>query len=149
MKKFLVLFILLLPFYVFANGNEDMAECNKFYHLKKHKNGYVRNIPKIPDFPDEQIYETTWYIDCKNKKVFFTGGVSEREYKLEKHIYNKNSKEYIINIIGDEEGTVSDYTLKIKYIDNDKVYLYGYYSNKADDTNIYTIMPDKYKLVRE
>ena len=35
MKKFLVLFILLLPVYVFASSNNAGAECNKFYSITK------------------------------------------------------------------------------------------------------------------
>lgn len=149
MKKFLVLFILLLPVQAYASGNNAGAECNKFYSITKQGNNYIRYVAKIPDYPDEQPYEKIWHIDCKNKKVFFTGGMFEREYTLDKHTYDKKSKEYIINISGEEEGTLSNYILKIKYIDDDKAYVYGYYQDKADDTNIYTIMPNKYKLVKE
>lgn len=149
MKKILVLFILLLPVYVFASSNNAGAECNKFYSITKQGNNYIRYVAKIPDYPDEQPYEKIWHIDCKNNKVFFTGGIFEREYTLDKHTYDKKSKEYIINISGEEEGTLSNYTLKIKYIDDDKAYVYGYYQDRADDTNIYTISPNKYKLVKE
>lgn len=88
MKKSLVLLFLLLPVYVLANGKENM-ECKKFYMLKKQNNEYVRTIPKIVDYPNEPAFETTWHIDCKNNKVFFTGGIFEREYILEKHMYDK------------------------------------------------------------
>lgn len=146
MKKLSVMLFLLLPLYVFAGGKENL-ECNKFYMLKKQGNEYVRMIEKIADYPDEQVFEKMWHIDCKNNKVLFTGGIFEREYTLEKHIYDKKSKEYLINISGEEEGTLVSYTLKIKYIDNDKAYIYGYYNEELKD--IYTNMPDKYKIIRK
>lgn len=149
MKKFLVLFVVLLPVYVFASSSTKGAECNKFYQLTKQGNNYIRYIPKIPDFPNEDVFESIWHIDCKNKKVYFTGGIYEREYTLEKHTYDEKSKEYTINISGEEEGQLYNYTLKIKYINDDKAHVYGYYSHKADDTNIFTIKPNKYKLVKE
>lgn len=104
MKKFLVLFTLLLPVYVFASSNNAGAECNKFYSITKQGNNYIRYVAKIPDYPDEEVFENIWHIDCKNKKVFFTGGIFEREYTLDKHTYDKKSKEYIINISGEEEA---------------------------------------------
>ena len=146
MKKSLVLLFLLLPVYVLANGKENM-ECKKFYMLKKQNNEYVRTIPKIVDYPNEPAFETTWHIDCKNNKGIFTGGIYEREYTLEKHIYDKKSQVYLINISGEEEGTLVSYTLKIKYIDNDKAYIYGYYNEELKD--IYTNMPDEYKIIRK
>ena len=146
MKKLLVMLFLLLPLYVFAGGKENL-ECNKFYMLKKHGNEYVRMIEKIADYPDEQVFEKMWHIDCKNNKVIFTGGIFEREYTLEKHIYDKKSQVYLINISGEEEGTLVSYTLKIKYIDNDKAYIYGYYNEELKD--IYTNMPDEYKIIRK
>lgn len=146
MKKSLVLLFLLLPVYVLANGKENM-ECKKFYMLKKQNNEYVRTIPKIVDYPNEPAFETTWHIDCKNNKVFFTGGIFEREYILEKHMYDKKNQVYLINILGEEEGTLNRYTLKMKYIDNDKAYIYGYYDEKIKD--IYTHTPDKYEILKE
>ncbi len=146
MKKSLVLLFLLLPVYVLANGKENM-ECKKFYMLKKQNNEYVRTIPKIVDYPNEPAFETTWHIDCKNNKVFFTGGIFEREYILEKHMYDKKNQVYLINILGEEEGTLNRYTLKMKYIDNDKAYIYGYYDEKIKD--IYTNTPDKYEILKE
>lgn len=146
MKKSLVLLFLLLPVYVLANGKENM-ECKKFYMLKKQNNEYVRTIPKIVDYPNEPAFETTWHIDCKNNKVFFTGGIFEREYILEKHMYDKKNQVYLINILAEEEGTLNRYTLKMKYIDNDKAYIYGYYDEKIKD--IYTNTPDKYEILKE
>lgn len=145
MKKLLIMLLLLLPAFVFANEKENIA-CMKFYELTKSGNEYVRIINKIPDYPDEPVFETTWFVDCKNNKVFFTGGIFEREYKLEKHRYDKKNHEYLIDISGEEEGTLSRYTLKIKYIDNDKAYVYGYYNDELKE--IYTNTPDKYKLVK-
>lgn len=145
MKKLSVMLFLLLPLYVFAGGKN--LECNKFYMLKKQGNEYVRMIEKIADYPDEQVFEKMWHIDCKNNIVLFTGGIFEREYTLEKHIYDKKSQVYLINISGEEEGTLVSYTLKIKYIDNDKAYIYGYYNEELKD--IYTNMPDKYKIIRK
>lgn len=144
MKKLIIMIFLLMPVYVFADRQENL-ECNNFYMLKKQGNEYVRMIEKVADYPDEQVFETMWHIDCKNNKVLFTGGIFEREYTLEKHIYDKKSKEYLINISGEEEGTLVSYTLKIKYIDNDKAYIYGYYNEELKD--IYTNTPDKYKLI--
>lgn len=146
MKKLIVMLFLLFPVYIFA-GEKENLECNKFYMLKKQGNDYVRMIEKIADYPDEPVFEKMWHIDCKNNKVLFTGGIFEREYTLEKHIYDKKSKEYLINISGEEEGALVSYTLKIKYIDNDKVYIYGYYDEELKD--IYTNTPDKYKLIRK
>lgn len=146
MKKLSVMLFLLLPVYIFAGGKENL-ECNKFYMLKKQGNEYVRMIEKVADYPDEQVFEKMWHIDCKNNKVLFTGGIFEREYTLEKHIYDKKSKEYLINISGEEEGTLVSYTLKIKYIDNDKAYICGYYNEELKD--IYTNTPDKYKVIRK
>ena len=143
MKKLIIMIFLLMPVYIFAG--EKSLECNKFYMLKKQGNEYVRMIEKVADYPDEQVFETMWHIDCKNNKVLFTGGIFERAYILEKHIYDKKSKEYIINISGEEEGKIVSYTLKIKYIDNDKAYIYGYYNEELKD--IYTNTPDKYKLI--
>ena len=145
MKKLLVMLLLLLPAFVFANGKESM-ECKKFYMLKKQNNEYVRMIHKIADYPDEPAFETTWHIDCKNNKVFFTGGIFEREYSLENHKYDKKSQVYLINISGEEEGETYKYTLKIKYIDNDKAYIYGYYNDEIKD--VYTNTPDKYRLLK-
>ena len=114
--------------------------------LKKQNNEYVRMIHKIADYPDEPAFETTWHIDCKNNKVFFTGGIFEREYSLENHKYDKKSQVYLINISGEEEGETYKYTLKIKYIDNDKAYIYGYYNDEIKD--VYTNTPDKYRLLK-
>lgn len=145
MKKLLVILLLLLPAFVFANGKGSM-ECNKFYMLTKQGNNYVRMIHKIADYPDEPVFETTWHIDCKNNKVFFTGGIFEREYLLENHKYDKKSQVYLIDISGKEEGETYKYTLKIKYIDNDKAYIYGYYNDEKKD--VYTNTPDKYRLLK-
>ena len=48
-------------------------------------------------------------------------------------------------MLGEEEGDIHKYTLKIKYIDDDKAYIYGYYDNKLED--IYTNNPNKYKVI--
>ena len=144
MKKLLVMLLLLLPAFVFAILKESM-ECNKFYMLTKQGNNYVRMIHKIVDYPDEPVFETTWHIDCKNNKVFFTGGIFEREYSLENHKYDKKSQVYLIDISGEEEGETYKYTLKIKYIDNDKAYIYGYNDEIKD---VYTNTPDKYRLLK-
>lgn len=77
--------------------------------------------------------------------MFSTGGIFEREYTLEKHRYDSNSKVYLVDILGEEEGDIYKYTLKIKYIDDDKAYIYGYYDNKLED--VYTNKPNKYKVI--
>ncbi|MDY5051611.1 MAG: hypothetical protein SPF17_09320 [Candidatus Mucispirillum faecigallinarum] len=90
MKKLIIMIFLLMPVYVFADRQENL-ECNNFYMLKKQGNEYVRMIEKVADYPDEQVFETMWHIDCRNSKVLFTGGIFEREYILEKHIYDKQN----------------------------------------------------------
>lgn len=62
-------------------------------------------------------------------------------------MYDKKNQVYLINILGEEEGTLNRYILKMKYIDNDKAYIYGYYDEKIKD--IYTNTPDKYEILKE
>ena len=127
----------------FADGLKENIECKKFYALKLQDDKYVRFKPKqILDYPNEPTLETTWHIDCKNNKVLFAGGIFEREYVLEKRKYDKLNNIYLIDIVGEEEGEEHKYTLTIEYIDNDKAYISGYY-----DKHLFTISPDKYKLI--
>ena len=71
-----------------------------FYKLKLQDNKYFRYKPKqIIGYPNEETFESTWHIDCKNSKVFSTGGIFEREYTLEKHRYDSNSKVYLVEHI--------------------------------------------------
>ena len=144
MRQLLILGLLLfLPVHSFADDLKENIECKKFYALKLQDDKYVRFKPKqIIDYPNEPTLETVWSIDCKNNKVFFTGGIFEREYVLEKRIYHKLNNIYVIDIVGEEEGELYKYTLNIEYIDNDKAYISAYY-----DKSIFTISPDKYKLI--
>ena len=143
MKQLLIFGLLLLPVYSFAGGLKENIECNKFYALQLQDDKYVRFKPKqIIDYPDEPTLETIWNIDCKNNKVLFSGGIFEREYVLEKRTYDKETNIYLIDITGEQEGSVYKYTLTIKYIDKDKAYISGYY-----DKQLFTISPDKYKLI--
>lgn len=147
MKQLLILVLFFLsPIFIFAEDLEENNECRKFYKLKLQDNKYFRYKPKqIIGYSNEETFESTWHIDCKNSKVFSTGGIFEREYTLEKHRYDSNSKVYLVDMLGEEEGDIHKYTLKIKYIDDDKAYIYGYYDNKLED--IYTNNPNKYKVI--
>lgn len=121
MKQLLILVLIFLsPIFIFAEDLEENNECRKFYKLKLQDNKYFRYKPKqIIDYPNEET--------------------------LEKHRYDSNSKVYLVDILGEEEGDIYKYTLKIKYIDDDKAYIYGYYDNKLED--IYTNKPNKYKVI--
>ena len=113
MKQLLILVLFFLsPIFIFAEDLEENNECRKFYKLKLQDNKYFRYKPKqIIGYPNEETFESTWHIDCKNSKVFSTGGIFEREYTLEKHRYDSNSKVYLVDMLGEEEGDIHKYTL--------------------------------------